>query len=134
MARGQLVWGERFLEYDFRPHHPFAGRSGESAVRLLESRLPVDGPVDLVRDVPVPATGYLESFHRPEYLDLVERASRRTGAPVSLDAGDTPSFTGCFEAAARIAEGAARAVDFALVRRAPSFHPAGGLHHARPDR
>ena len=65
---------------------------------------------------------------------LVHQAGQRWGAPIPLDAGDTPSFSGCFEAAARIAEGAACAVDFTLEHKAPSFHPAGGLHHAHPDR
>jgi acetoin utilization protein AcuC len=75
----------------------------------------------------------LERFHDPAYLDYVEAASGRE-VPVALDAGDTPSFPGCFEEAARIVEGAGLALAWVLEHRRPAFHPAGGLHHAHPDR
>jgi acetoin utilization protein AcuC len=132
--RGLLVWDDRFLDYDFGPSHPFTQRSRQSAVRLLEELLPVDFPLDRIQDVPVAKREYLRTFHDAEYIDRVERVSRRNGSASPLDGGDTPSFPGCFEAAARVAEGAARAVDFTLGHGAPSFHPAGGLHHAHPDR
>ncbi len=133
-VRGQLVWDERFTDYDFGADHPFTEQSRQSAVRLLEAVLPGGASLEFARDVPVAEREFLETFHDAEYVDFVHRASLRWGAPIPLDAGDTPSFPGCFEAAARIAEGAARAVDFALEHRVPSFHPSGGLHHAHPDR
>ncbi|HLM91724.1 MAG TPA: acetoin utilization protein AcuC [Thermoplasmata archaeon] len=132
--RGQLVWDDRFTDYDFGPDHPFTEQSRRSSVRLLETLLPSDVPVEFVREVPVATREYLETFHEAEFVELVHQAAQRWGAPIPLDAGDTPSFPGCFDAAARIAEGAARAVDYALEHRAPSFHPAGGLHHAHPER
>src|SRR5208282_4093747 len=132
--RGQLVWDERFTDYDFGPDHPFTEQSRQSSVRLLETLLPSDAPVEFVREVAVATREYLETFHEAEFVELVHQAGQRWGAPSPRDAGDTPSFPGCFDAAARIAEGAARAVDYALEHRAPSFHPAGGLHHAHPER
>ncbi len=133
-ARGLLVWDDRFTDYDFGSDHPFTELSRQSSVRLLEATLPADHPIERARQVPVATREYLETFHEPEYVELVHQAGQRWGAPIPLDAGDTPSFSGCFEAAARIAEGAACAVDFTLEHKAPSFHPAGGLHHAHPDR
>ncbi len=75
----------------------------------------------------------LASFHHPEYLRSVEVASGQDD-PILLDRGDTPSFPGCYEAAARIAAGADRAYSLVSERGRPAFHPAGGLHHAHPDR
>lgn len=129
--RGLVVWDERFTDYDFGDDHPFTERSRRSAVRLLETlTLP---STEFLRDVPVPTHELLRTFHETEYLTRVEGASVR-GKPVPLDSGDTPSFPGCFEAAGRVVEGAVRAADFALAERAAAFHPAGGLHHAHPDR
>lgn len=130
-----VVWDERFREYDFGPNHPFTERSRALAVRLLEATLPTApaGRVEWVRSVPSPDRELLRRFHRPEYLDFVEAASR-SGARVPLDSGDTPAFPGCFEAAARIVAGADFGLAFSRERHRPAIHPAGGLHHAHPDR
>ena len=130
-SRGLVVWDERFTEYDFGDDHPFTERSRRSAVRLLETVVPQT--TQFLREVPPAGHRLLETFHEPGYLTLVEGASVR-GKAIPLDSGDTPAFLGCFDAAGRIVEGAVRAVDFSLHERAPAFHPAGGLHHAHPDR
>ncbi|MCI4348470.1 MAG: acetoin utilization protein AcuC, partial [Thermoplasmata archaeon] len=73
-------------------------------------------------------------FHREDYLSLVERSSERNGGP-PLDAGDTPSFQGCYEAASAVVGGTLAGIR--LVNETPSIHafnPAGGLHHAHPGR
>jgi acetoin utilization protein AcuC len=128
---GLVVWDERFTDYDFGDDHPFTERSRRSAVRLLEALAPPSA--SFLRDVPPAGHRLLRTFHEAEYLHLVEGASVR-GKPIPLDTGDTPAFAGCFEAAGRIVEGAVRAVEFALAERTSAFHPAGGLHHAHPDR
>jgi len=130
-----VVWDERFFEYDFGADHPFTERSRGLGVRLFEwlAERPHAPPVEWCREVEPAARGLLEIFHEPEYLDLVERASR-LGGRVPLDAGDTPSFPGCYESAARIVGGADVALTAVLQRRAPAFHPGGGLHHAHPGR
>ncbi len=130
-----VVWDERFCEYDFGPGHPFSERSRELAVGLLETVFPPGegGPVEWLRSVPPAERASLERFHRPQYLAHVEAASvaRET---VLLDAGDTPAFPGCYEASARIVGGADRGLGTTLEAGRPAFHPAGGLHHAHPDR
>jgi acetoin utilization protein AcuC len=133
-ARAAVVWDPRFLHYDFGPDHPFSQRSRGLAVDLLEDELKRTGTaVRRIGEVAPARREVLERFHEPAYLDLVERAGGLEH-PFSLDAGDTPSFPGCFEEAARIVAGAREALDWTLEHGRPAFHPAGGLHHAHPDR
>ncbi|MFZ0829765.1 MAG: acetoin utilization protein AcuC [Thermoplasmata archaeon] len=107
------------------------------AVRLLETAgffREGDNAPNRISSVPVANREELLRFHTPEYLDLVNRLSRgRSSHP--LDAGDTPSFPGCYEAAAALAGGTLAGARIA--RDAPSrhsFNPGGGLHHAHPGR
>lgn len=72
-------------------------------------------------------------FHTREYVARV-RALSLEGAGM-LDAGDTPAFRGCYEAAAQVVGAtlnAAAALLSGQVRRA--FVPIAGLHHAVRDR
>jgi acetoin utilization protein AcuC len=134
-TRAHVVWTDRFLDYDFGPHHPFTERSRGLAARLLEEAL-ATAPSDTVgwtRSVKVADRATLETFHRAEYLEFVESASG-LAKQLLLDSGDTPSFPGCYEASARLVQGAIDALDFTLEHRQPAFHPAGGLHHAHPQR
>jgi acetoin utilization protein AcuC len=136
MARAPtLVWDERFLDYDFGPAHPFTERSRGLAVELLDLWLAAhpDAAIDRIDRVPTAPRADLESFHRADYLDFVEESGLREFASL-LDAGDTPAFPGCYEAAARIVGGALGAMRSVLEGNAPAFHPAGGLHHAHPAR
>ncbi|MCI4318777.1 MAG: acetoin utilization protein AcuC [Thermoplasmata archaeon] len=133
MTEARIVWDPRFLAYDFGPQHPFTERSRGLAVELLR-RLSEGASVSWEEQVDPLSREELERFHRREYIDLVERLSAR-GQGEPLDAGDTPSFPGCHEAAARMAGGTVAAARWAMGgagRRA--FQPGGGLHHAHPDR
>jgi acetoin utilization protein AcuC len=133
-ARAKVVWDPRYLHYDFGPDHPFTERSRGLAVELLDLQLrAVGAPVEWQREVAPAARATLERFHEPAYLDLVERASNLE-APIFLDTGDTPSFPGCWEESARMVAGAQAALAWTLEHGSPAFHPAGGLHHAHPDR
>jgi len=133
--RARVVWSDRFLDYDFGPHHPFTERSRGLAVRLLEASL-AEGPAGTVgwtRAGKLADRATLSRFHRPEYLDFVESASG-LAKEVLLDSGDTPSFPGCYEASARLVQGAVDALDYTLEHLRPAYHPGGGLHHAHPNR
>jgi acetoin utilization protein AcuC len=131
------VWDDRFTRYDFGPGHPFTEVSRRLGVRLLEawaSESAAGRRIGWRREVEPASPEELERFHRSEYLARVERESHsQTGG--LLDRGDTPSFPGCYEAAARLAGGTLAATRGAMEgpsRRA--FQPGGGLHHAHPDR
>ncbi len=136
-ARLDLVWDDRFLDYDFGPTHPFSERSRWLAVELVRElgRAGTLDP-DTIRwaseVAPAPREA-LGRFHRAGYLDRVDRLDR-AGRGELLDQGDTPSFPGCFTAAARLVSGTLLALE--QVRAAPhrAFNAAGGLHHAGPDR
>jgi acetoin utilization protein AcuC len=133
-ANAAIVWDPRFLHYDFGPDHPFSERSRGLAVDLLEREFRETGtPVHWVRQIPPATREAIERFHDSAYVDLVERAGGLEH-PILLDAGDTPSFPGCYEESARLVAGARSALDWTLEHGRPAFHPAGGLHHAHPDR
>jgi acetoin utilization protein AcuC len=129
-----VVWDPRSLAYDFGPTHPFSERSRGLAAELLEARLTGSGvPVQWFHRVGVADRATLERFHDPAYLDFVRSAGTEE-APRYLDTGDTPAFPGCYEEAARMVAGCLEALHWTVEHRRPAFHPAGGLHHAHPDR
>lgn len=71
-------------------------------------------------------------FHTAEYIERVRRCSAQGSG--ALDAGDTPAWRGCYEAAAHVVGAtlnAAAAILSGQARRA--FVPIGGLHHAARD-
>jgi acetoin utilization protein AcuC len=131
-----VLWDPAFLRYDFGSDHPFTERSRWLAVRLLDDSgffgEPDATAPQWTSDVPRATREELGRFHTTEYLDVVERLGRsRTSHP--LDAGDTPSFPGCYDAGAALCGGTLAGVR--LARDSPkrhAFHPGGGLHHARP--
>ncbi|HMN46706.1 MAG TPA: acetoin utilization protein AcuC [Povalibacter sp.] len=122
-----LVIGEQIARYGFPNGHPFGPDRHEAFLRELQSR-GLDQRV--IRGAPREATREeLESFHQPEYIDLVQ--SRSVSGLGFLDAGDTPAWKGVFEAASHVVGATLNAVDAVMagrVRRA--FIPIAGLHHA----
>ena len=134
-----LVWDDRFTSYDFGPDHPFTERSRGLAVRLAEEFYRAQAPQQPGGLVRIPSVesatrAQILQFHEEPYIHLVERLSAER-FPGPLDAGDTPAFPGCFQAAALIVGGGLEALNHVENSKAVrSFHPAGGLHHAHPDR
>jgi acetoin utilization protein AcuC len=122
-----LVAGERLARYGFGDGHPFgtdrhAAFLAELVKRGLDRRVQISETRAASREE-------LESFHTPQYLDLVADRSR-TGDGY-LDGGDTPAWRGVYEAAADVVGGtllAAEQIMAGKVRRA--FVPIAGLHHA----
>jgi len=127
------IWDPRLREYDFGTGHPFAMAFRELGTRLFEASLTGEERVEWLRGLTPATAETLGTFHTESYVQAVER-SAHLGQRVWLDSGDTPSFPGCDEAAARVVAGTVSAVDAALARNAPAFQPFGGLHHAHPDR
>ncbi|MBK6848278.1 MAG: acetoin utilization protein AcuC [Proteobacteria bacterium] len=131
MARVQLYVGEALGRYGFPQGHPFGTDRQQAfwdeAQRLgLDARAVVCAPVQATRE-------QLERFHTPAYVERVAQLSAR-GAGL-LDAGDTPAFPGCYEAAAAVVGSVLDALDALVAGRARrAFVPIAGLHHARRDR
>lgn len=133
--RATVLWDPEFRRYDLGPDHPFSERNRELAVRLLERSLSASEELafDWVRAVAPADRHLLEGFHEARYLDRIRRIGDGPETVV-LDQGDTYGGPGCYDASARLVAGAALGARLAWEERRPSFHPAGGLHHARPDR
>ncbi|MCI4362974.1 MAG: acetoin utilization protein AcuC, partial [Thermoplasmata archaeon] len=132
-----MSWDHRFLQYEFGLGHPFTERSRRLAVSLLLAAGffgPEGDGRTLRAECPVATREELLRFHTPEYVDELAEVSA-SGERRFLDAGDTPSFPGCFEAAARIVGGTIEAGRAVLA--IPALHalqPSGGLHHAASGR
>ncbi len=131
--RPTVIWDPRFLDYDFGPGHPFVMEYRGLAAHLLREISPASGGARWQTEVPVADHSTLLRFHREEYIQLVEGASRLERR-IWLDSGDTPAFLGCHDAAARIVQGSIDAVRAAVERSAPALQLGGGLHHAHRDR
>ena len=125
-----LIADEATGRYGFPDGHPFGPDRQEAFLRECRERSllgrTIPGQSRQATDIE------LASFHTQRYLAFVrERSAEGRGA---LDAGDTPAFPGCFEAAASVAGAtleAAAAILRGEARRA--FVPIAGLHHATRD-
>jgi acetoin utilization protein AcuC len=74
----------------------------------------------------------LQLFHTQRHVSFVHEKSR--DGQGSLDAGDTPAFRGCFEAASQVVGATLDAADALLAGKAErAFVPIAGLHHAARD-
>jgi acetoin utilization protein AcuC len=126
-----LVSGDEIARYGFPDGHPFGPDRHDAFMRELHV-CGLDGRVQ--RGRPRLASGEeLESFHTPEYIELVRQ--RSASGHGFLDGGDTPAWRGVFEAASNVVGATLNAVDAVMAgdaRRA--FVPIAGLHHAARDR
>ena len=132
-TKATVIWDDRFLEYDFGSDHPFSEESRRLGVRLLADTTDDAASVRWIGSATVADRATLSRFHGTDYLDFLEQVSFSPGR-VLLDAGDTPSFPGCFEASARIVGGTLDCLTAVQETGRPAFNPAGGLHHATPER
>ncbi|MGF1546775.1 MAG: acetoin utilization protein AcuC [Thiotrichales bacterium] len=123
--------GDALARYHFGAEHPF----GEYRYSAFANAFHRSGLADKVHlEAPaVPATdAALGLFHTEAYIARVRQQSLRGEG--YLDGGDTPAFTGVYEAAATVvgtALNAAHRLIHGPAKRA--FVPVGGLHHARRD-
>ncbi|HZA60769.1 MAG TPA: acetoin utilization protein AcuC [Actinomycetota bacterium] len=133
-----LVYSPDVVAYDHGPHHPL------KPVRVLLTRelIAAYGLLDApqVEETPVrEATDQeLQLVHTEAYVDAVRRAG--AGEPgdwwrFGFGPGDNPIFPHMHEASSRVAGASIVAAEAVL--RGPAEHafsPAGGLHHAMPER
>ena len=128
-----LVWDDRFLDYNFGPHHPLRPIRVKLTYDLIRSKKILDH--ENVRQVPARMASRDEIllFHDESYVKLVEHYSRKGSG--LLDMGDTPAFKGCYDAT-RVIAGASLVAAEMVMRNELShaFNPSGGLHHAHPER
>lgn len=135
-----VVWDEALTAYDFGPQHPLKPVRVLLAVELARAYGLLDAPNVSVHPPVAAARADLELVHTGDYLDAVEAISATCERPFGsygwgIGIGDNPAFRGMHEASALVAGGsvqAARLVHEGAAEHA--FNPAGGLHHAMPDR
>ncbi|MGQ0520031.1 MAG: acetoin utilization protein AcuC [Actinomycetota bacterium] len=137
--RVELVWyGDDAPWYDHGPQHPLR----PARVILTRELIHACGIVDGVRVVETPARSATDDelllVHGERYVDAVRRAGHgETGDwwEFGFGPGDNPIFPGMHEASARVAGASLVAAEAVFSGRAQhAFNPAGGLHHAMPER
>lgn len=134
-----LVWDDALASYDFGEGHPLAP-------------IRVELTVDLIREVGLlAAPGVLEvapgpideeellRLHRRDFVRAVQRVSAdpAIGADwaFGLGPGDNPVFGGMHDASLHVCAASREAARLVWEGEAAhAFNPAGGLHHAMPDR
>lgn len=122
--------GSALAGYGFGADHPF----GPDRHDVFQAELADAGLGDAIRyaEPRRASVDDLALFHTPDYIDLVSRMSQEGHG--YLDAGDTPAFSGMFEAASDVVGTTLAAVDAVMhgdTRHA--FVPIAGLHHAARD-
>jgi len=127
-----LIFGEELLLYSFGPGHPMRSDRITSFWKELEkSGLLRDREIEVCNPVMAKREDLL-LFHDEEYVRFVEEASRR-GIGV-LDYGDTPAFSGVFEASCYVVGSTLLGLEKVMRKDAlHAFNPMGGLHHARKN-
>lgn len=122
--------GGGLARYHFGDDHPFGPRRLPAFLSEFDRR---NLAALVCMQAPVQATAeQIALFHSRAYIDTVMEASRSGFG--FLDGGDTPAFTGMFEAAAAVVGSALDAAANIMAGRcAAAMVPIGGLHHARRD-
>jgi acetoin utilization protein AcuC len=133
-----MVYSADLVGYDHGPQHPLR----PARVMLTRELIHAYGIVDRVHVDEIPARlatdDELRMVHTDRYLDAVRRAG--AGEPgewwrFGFGPGDNPIFPNMHEASARVAGASLAAADAVVSGRADhAFNPAGGLHHAMPER
>jgi acetoin utilization protein AcuC len=127
-CRTGVSFGKESELYSFPYPHPM----NKSRVELFAEWLHDDalrGQTQIVSPVSAREEDLL-LFHTPEYVEQV-RDSSRLGEGL-LDAGDTPSFKGVYEASLFAVGNTLNGLDLVMDGGLDHFfNPVGGLHHAR---
>ncbi|HZB04471.1 MAG TPA: acetoin utilization protein AcuC [Actinomycetota bacterium] len=132
-----LVYSPELVAYDHGPEHPLKPVRVMLTRELIRAYGIVDGRVE---EFParIAADEELHLVHTMRYVDAVKRAG--AGEPgewfrFGFGPGDNPIFPGMHEASARVAGASLVAAEEVLSGQAEhAFSPAGGLHHAMPER
>ena len=120
--------GEKLAAYGFGENHPF-GPLRHHVFEQAFYHQQLDQKVDILSPVKTDQQT-LELFHTHEYIQkVIEQSKFGLGY---LDNGDTPAFTGMFEAACFVAGSVVDAIDQLMAGHyKKAFVPIAGLHHAR---
>lgn len=137
--RVELVWyGDDAPKYDHGPQHPLRFARVGLTRDLIHAYGIVDGDrvtETVARDA---SDDELRLVHTERYLDVVRRAGHGEDGPwcpFGFGPGDNPIFPQMHEATVRAVGASLTAAEAVWSGRAEhAFNPAGGLHHALPER
>lgn len=134
-----LVYAPQFSAYSYGEAHPFKVERYRLTYELMGHCGLLDSPGTIQVAPPYASRRQLEAFHRPDYLDTLERFSQTDGAQANFRYGlgdvENPVFHGLYdwarlmcggtiEALRQVTEGGCRA----------AFSMAGGWHHSHSAR
>lgn len=120
--------GDKLAAYGFGNNHPFGPQRHHVFERAFYQQQ-LDQRVDILPPVATDQAT-LELFHTHSYINkVIEQSKFGVGY---LDNGDTPAFTGMYEAVGYVAGSVVDAVNQLMTGNyKTAFIPVAGLHHAR---
>ena len=135
-----FIYANQLSRHVLRSGHPMVPARIGYTYELLES-FNAFGDADSRLVEPRPATeGELLTFHSPEYVAAVRSLSQGISQPDPgrfgfSESGDNPIYPGMYEAALLSTGASLVAAELVTSGQVEvAFNPAGGLHHAMPDR
>ncbi|MEW6475783.1 MAG: acetoin utilization protein AcuC [Actinomycetota bacterium] len=135
----EFVWyGDDAARYDHGPAHPLRPARVALTRELVHAYDIVDGTRVCERVARDATDDELLLVHTDRYLDVVRRAGHGEDGPwyaFGFGPGDNPIFPQMHEATARVVGATLTAAEAVWSGRAQhAFNPAGGLHHALPEK
>jgi acetoin utilization protein AcuC len=132
MCKTAVFYGEELARYSFGKSHPFnSNRIFAFWSKFKTLNLDKDDQIQIKKPENAHEEILLE-FHFKDYVNLVKKASMHGSG--YLDLGDTPAFSGVFEASSNVVGTSLRALDVVMEKTdgiLHGFNPIGGLHHSR---
>ena len=120
--------GDKLAAYNFGDDHPFGPHRQDCFSEAFYHR-GLDRQVDILSPACADESS-LHLFHEPQYIERIIRLSEHPSG--SLDGGDTPAFSGMYEAVRYVAGSVLDALDRIITGQyRHGFIPISGLHHAR---
>jgi acetoin utilization protein AcuC len=134
-----LIWSDESLRYDFGPEHPLKPIRVVLTVDLIRASGLDAAPGALTLPRARFTTDDVLALHEEPYVDTVMRQSDRADSAGAMEfglgLGDNPVFRGMHEASLEVCGASVAAAESVWRGRVDhAFNPAGGLHHAMPDR
>jgi acetoin utilization protein AcuC len=137
--RVELVWyGDDAPWYDHGPQHPLRPARVILTRELIHAYRLIDGQRVVEAAARSATDDELRLVHTERFIDATKRAGHGESGPweqFGYGPGDNPIFPNMHEASARVAGASLVAAGAVLSGRSEhAFNPAGGLHHAMPER